>query len=159
MKIGIISDTHDNIPKIYSAVEIFKKECVDFVIHAGDIIAPFSVAPFMQMGIEWRAVFGNNDGERKGLAEKSAGRITDQPLDLILADRRIMVVHEPGNIRDQDYLDHDVIVYGHTHRKEISRRGQTLVINPGEACGYLTNMATLAILDTDSLSARFLEIK
>ncbi len=159
MKIGVISDTHDNLPKIRSAVEIFKRECVDFVIHAGDIIAPFSIVPFMEMGIEWKGVFGNNDGERKGLAEKSEGRVVAQPLRLMLADRRILVVHEPQNISEQDYPDYDVIVYGHTHKKDISHRGQALVINPGEACGYLTGSATMVILDTDSLSARFLGIE
>ncbi len=158
MKVGIISDTHDNLPKIKSAVEMFKKEGVEFVIHAGDIVAPFSLIPFLNMGIEWKAVFGNNDGERKGLAKKSEGRVVEQPLELTLGGKTFVVVHEPENIREEYYSKFDVIVYGHTHQKEINRRGRALIVNPGEGCGYLTGTATLVVLDTDSLDARFLEI-
>ena len=43
MKIGVLSDTHDHIPKIKRAVEIFNEEKVDLVLHSGDIVAPFSL--------------------------------------------------------------------------------------------------------------------
>ena len=53
---------------------------------------------------------------------------------------------------------YDVIIYGHTHHPEISRRGKTLVINPGEACGWITGQATVAILDLDKLKADLIKI-
>ncbi|MCD6495052.1 metallophosphoesterase family protein, partial [Candidatus Bipolaricaulota bacterium] len=40
MKIGIISDTHDNMPKIAAAVRLFNEEHIDLVVHAGDFISP-----------------------------------------------------------------------------------------------------------------------
>ncbi|ODS31814.1 MAG: hypothetical protein SCARUB_03062 [Candidatus Scalindua rubra] len=42
MKIGIVADSHDNVPAIKKAVEYFNQSNVEFVIHAGDYIAPFS---------------------------------------------------------------------------------------------------------------------
>ena len=39
MKLGIISDTHDNLPAIAAAVEIFKKARVQAILHAGDYVA------------------------------------------------------------------------------------------------------------------------
>ncbi len=158
MKIGIISDTHDNLKKISSAVSIFKQEKLDFVVHAGDFVAPFSIAPFMEMGIEWKGVFGNNDGEKNGLAKKSEGRIVSPPLILTLDNVRMVVVHDPNHIENRFFSEYDLIIYGHTHQKQVERREKALVINPGEACGYLTGTATLVILDTDSLEPRFLEI-
>ena len=75
MKIGIISDTHDNVPKVKEAVTIFNEEGVDLVIHAGDYIAPFAVAPLNNLKCDYVGVFGNNDGEKLGLNRVSQGRI------------------------------------------------------------------------------------
>ncbi|HDZ14270.1 MAG TPA: YfcE family phosphodiesterase, partial [Pricia sp.] len=36
MKIGIVADSHDNVPAIKKAVEYFNKSNISFVIHAGD---------------------------------------------------------------------------------------------------------------------------
>ena len=40
MKIGIISDTHDDVDNTNKAIDIFKENDVKAVIHAGDIISP-----------------------------------------------------------------------------------------------------------------------
>jgi len=39
------------------------------------------------------------------------------------------------------------VVYGHTHQTKVQRIGRTLVINPGEVCGYLTGKSTMALLN------------
>ena len=41
MRIGVISDTHDNLLMIKKAVEVFNRHGVGMVVHAGDFIAPF----------------------------------------------------------------------------------------------------------------------
>jgi len=46
---------------------------------------------------------------------------------------------------------YDVVVRGHTHQMEVSD-GKTIVINPGEVCGYLSGEKTVMLLDTDDLS-------
>lgn len=48
---------------------------------------------------------------------------------------------------------YDVVVYGHTHKAVIERVGKTLVVNPGELCGCLTNRSTYAVLNLESLEA------
>ena len=40
MKIGIISDTHNDLEGTKHACEIFKSKNVDFIIHAGDLSSP-----------------------------------------------------------------------------------------------------------------------
>jgi len=52
-----------------------------------------------------------------------------------------------------------VVVCGHTHQANVYRESGTLVINPGEALGYLSGKATIAIFDTGSLEARILQLK
>ena len=49
MKLGIITDTHDNKPAIVKAISIFNDRQVDLVVHAGDMIAPFSAALFAEL--------------------------------------------------------------------------------------------------------------
>ena len=46
MKIGVVSDTHDQRQRILEAIDIFNKEKVGLVIHCGDWVAPFSAARF-----------------------------------------------------------------------------------------------------------------
>ncbi len=69
MLIGIMSDTHDNLPAIRKAVEFFNERNVDLVIHAGDYVAPFVARELKKLKAPLKGVFGNNDGERKGLYE------------------------------------------------------------------------------------------
>ena len=158
MKVAIISDSHDNIPLIERAVGRFKELGIKFIVHAGDFVAPFSIRPLLDSGIEWRGVFGNNDGERAGLIKVSSGRIGEGPLFLELDGKKIVVVHKPEEISPDFYTSQDVVIYGHTHQKEIRKEGSCLVINPGELCGYLTGNATFAVLDTEAMETHFLSV-
>jgi putative phosphoesterase len=49
MKIGIISDTHDDIENVQKAIEIFKAEGVNYVIHAGEYVFPGVVKEFEKL--------------------------------------------------------------------------------------------------------------
>ena len=146
MKIGLISDTHDNLPLIKRAVEFFNERKVELVLHAGDFVAPFSLKPLKELQSPWRGVFGNNDGERKGLLKVSEGKIEEGPLFLELDSKKIALIHEFQE------LPAEVIVFGHTHLPQVERRENILIVNPGEACGWLSGKPTVAILDTLSLS-------
>jgi uncharacterized protein len=64
MKIGIISDTHDDIENVRRAIDIFNKEQVQYVIHAGDYVSPGIVMEFKNLNARLIGVLGNNDGER-----------------------------------------------------------------------------------------------
>jgi hypothetical protein len=52
----------------------------------------------------------------------------------------------------------DVVVHGHAHKAEIYRKGKTLVVNPGEVCGYLTGKSTIALFDTVKREAKIIEL-
>jgi uncharacterized protein len=57
---------------------------------------------------------------------------------------------------DSGYFN--AVVHGHSHNKSIQQKGKTLVINPGELCGYLTGKASFALLDTVKTEAQIIEI-
>ena len=153
MKIGILSDTHDNLPLIKKAVDYFNNLKVDLVLHAGDYIAPFSVKALNLLNCPWQGVFGNNDGEKKGLTAVSQGKIKEPPLFLDLDAKRISLVHE-----FRKDLDADIIICGHTHIPEIKKQENALIINPGETCGWLSNKSTLAVLDSSSMAAEIIDL-
>lgn len=161
MKIGIISDTHENMPKIRKAVELFNREEVEVVLHGGDIISPITAKEFSKLNAPFIGVFGNNDGDKLFLTEryKKFGKIHSKRYEGEFGGKSLLLIHEP------DMLDalaisgvYDIIVYGHTHRSEISRRGDTLVINPGEGGGWITGIATAALLDTETMEAELVEL-
>jgi putative phosphoesterase len=54
---------------------------------------------------------------------------------------------------------YDVIIYGHVHEAKAYKKGRTLIINPGEVCGYLTGKPSIAVLDTKSMEARIIPLK
>jgi len=39
----------------------------------------------------------------------------------------------------------------------IEKRGRTLVVNPGECCGYLSGKRTVALVDTETMNAELME--
>lgn len=82
MRIGILSDTHDNLPAIKRAVDFFNQQKVQFVLHAGDFIAPFAIPYIDKLACDWH--------------------------------------------------------------------GNCLIVNPGEACGWLSGISTVAVADLDT---------
>ena len=159
MLIGIMSDTHDNLPAIAKAVEIFNRENVDLVIHAGDYVAPFVKRELSKLRAPLKGVFGNNDGERRGLT-KALG-VSEEILEIEADEMKIIVLHGTNEkiveafARSQLY---DVVVRGHTHKYEIRETGRSILVNPGEVCGYLTGIKSVAFLDTKKREIKIINI-
>jgi len=154
-----MSDSHDNRENIKTAVRLFNGLGCRLVIHAGDFVAPFAARELEQLNCPVKAVFGNCDGEKKGLEKTvtSFGKIKSAPYLFRYAEREFLLTHTQfsldATLRSEKY---DVIIYGHTHRPDIHRQGKTLVINPGETGGWVTGKATVAILDPETLEAEIL---
>lgn len=158
MKIGILSDTHDNLPKIEKAVRFFNKNKVGFVFHTGDFIAPFTIPKLKDLSCDWRGVFGNNDGEKEGLAAVSEGKISVGPLRIKLDNKKITLVHDINTI-NPDKEKADLVIFGHSHKPESHIRDDgKLIINPGECAGWLTGKSTVAIVDLANLSNKIFTI-
>ncbi len=163
MIVAIISDSHDNVPAIERFIKEIEKYNVSALIHAGDIIAPFSLKLFGRINLEKYFVFGNNDGERKVLKEvaENQGIKLEDVLELELNKKKIIVYHGTINCFLESLVKsnlYDVVIYGHTHKREVRKEGKTLIINPGELCGYLTGKKTFALLDLNKMSVDIYEI-
>ncbi|MCU0916562.1 MAG: metallophosphoesterase [Planctomycetes bacterium] len=157
MRIGIISDTHDHHGHVRQAIDIFRRYGVRYVLHGGDIVAPFTIRAFGELReAKLIAVYGNNDGEKlllRSTVESLGGEIHEYCYKGELAGRKICMMHTDHlaeeAIKSQRY---DLVVYGHTHRQDIRREGRTLIVNPGEATDWITGSARVAIVDLDDMS-------
>jgi putative phosphoesterase len=135
MKIGIISDTHDDTMMTCRALEEFQNRGISFVVHAGDISTPDMIALFE--GFTLKLALGNCDFDHSGIL--SACRIfgvepASRAVEFELDGKKFFVIHSDDYGR---YLEaansglYDYIITGHTHMYMVKHKHNTLVVNPG----------------------------
>jgi putative phosphoesterase len=165
MIIGIMADTHDNLPLVEKAVQRLNEENVGLVLHAGDYVAGFVIPKFKELHAKLIGVFGNNDGDHELLKN----RFSENPnlemrgnfAEVVIEGLKIVLLHGSDRellkalIESQSF---DVVVHGHSHLAEAYNKGKTLVINPGEVCGYLTGKPMITLFDTVKRETRQIEL-
>lgn len=154
--IGVIADTHDNMPAIRKAVELFNSREVDLVLHAGDFVSPFTARVFRELKAPIKGVFGNNDGDPvtlnkffQGIAEISPGWIKIKHSDKIIYLTHCPLPGPPAEC--------DLYIFGHTHEVFIKKE-KPLIVNPGECAGWLSDRHTVALIDLNLNEAEVIEL-
>jgi putative phosphoesterase len=155
-RIGVLSDTHDNLDKVRAAVKVFNRLGVEKVLHCGDFVAQFVLGEMGRLEMPLVGVYGNCDGDRPALerrAREFGFDLEHGPFRLTVGGRRFVMSHEPfANIAECDYY-----VHGHTHH--LRHEGTApVIVNPGEACGWLTTRSTVAMIDTESDRVDFIDL-
>jgi putative phosphoesterase len=163
MKIGILSDTHDNLPNIARAVEVFVKLGIEAIIHAGDFCSPFTLPvfkPLADKGLKMYAVFGNNDGDRALLVRRGGEfcSFVDGSRIVTLGGRTFAVMHYP-DLADDLFRSgaYDMVIHGHDHKPRVEG-GEKKLLNPGTCAGYLAREATIAVVETSDLGVEILPL-
>lgn len=162
MKIGLMADTHDNLEATEKAIELFNKENVSHVLHAGDLVSPFTGGKFEDLDAELHFVWGNNEGDKlhtRAVLEDIGIKPAGDFLSIEIDGKNIALLHGT----DEEIVEalagtkkFDAVVRGHTHEPEIKE--DPLVINPGATSGYLTDSQTVAVLDTKRMKAEIIEL-
>jgi putative phosphoesterase len=157
MRIGIISDTHDDVPMIKEVIRRLNGLEVSLLLHAGDYVSPFTAKPYSELKAKMIGVLGNNCAERERLREVYAAvgkEIVGSFAEVEVGGRRIALLHGHDDVLLRSLIAHgcyDVVVHGHDHKVKVEKCGSTLVINPGEVCGYISGKSSFGILETDRL--------
>ncbi len=165
MKVGLISDTHDNLGMIDRAMELFDTKGVEVIVHAGDWVAPFSARKFEAFSGDLYGSYGNNDGEIIGLARafrEMGATVKGEFTEFELEGQRAAVIHGTYPRVVEAIVSSGVfptIVSGHSHVPLVERKGEVLLVNPGEACGYLHGRSTVGILDTREHDATIYDLR
>ncbi len=164
MRIGLLSDSHDRVPAVAELMRRFAGCGVELILHAGDYCAPFALAPLRELRIPLVGVFGRNDGDHDGLraaadALPAGGELHVAPHSFDVGGETILLVHDLTEAHVRSLESHAIIVHGCAHRAEMKERGNALLVNPGEACGWLAGVPTAAILDTTARRVEFLKLE
>ena len=158
--IGIISDTHENEEAVKKAAALFKEKNVDFVVHCGDIISPPMLGHFKDLKMKF--VYGNNDGEKKGLKEMCQKLGFDEIKDEIeftYKNKKFYAYHGTKLKILNDAIQsnkYDYVLTGHTHAKRDDKIGKIRIINPGAL--FQVYPHTVALLDSKDDKLEFYPI-
>ncbi|TYB31611.1 MAG: YfcE family phosphodiesterase [Candidatus Mcinerneyibacterium aminivorans] len=157
MRIGLITDTHENTDTIKWAVRKANNSNLDLFIHLGDIISPIMYRYFKNINSKYLFLYGNNDGERQWLKEKFIN-IYEPPYILNKNNMKFYLTHIDTDWDEVIEKENpDFIFYGHTHKFNLEKRKDTVIFNPGEACGLLENLHNFAIVDLRKNSIKVLK--
>jgi hypothetical protein len=157
VRIGVVSDTHNNLANVRRIVELFNAAGVERVVHTGDITQAKTLRALGALEMPLVGVFGNND-ERAALADTAAilgFELFEPPLELLWSERKILVVHDPLDI-ERHATDHDVALHGHDHSRVVARRDGRLVFNPGECAGHMSGWNAVGVVDLRTLETEIL---
>ena len=135
-RIGVLSDTHGLLrPEVLEHLQ----GC-DAILHGGDINRQEILDALSQIA-PLHVVRGNND---KDWAEH-----IPYTFDAQVCGLRVFMIHKKKDI-PADLAPHDLIIYGHSHKYEETRRNGTVLLNPG-SCGprRFDQVVTMAILHVD----------
>jgi len=162
MRIAIMSDSHDNIWKLAKAIPHL--EAADAVLHCGDLIAPFMIIRLIKGtgGKPVHVVWGNNDGDKRLLAEVAASaeniHLHGEFAEIELGGLKVAINHYPKiACALAESGRYDLVCYGHDHTAHEEWIGETLLLNPGEMMG-LNGRSTIALYNTKSKQVAFVEL-
>lgn len=162
MKIGIISDSHDNIWRLDEAIPHLR-ECLA-VLHCGDLIAPFMVKRLSEgLGdVPVHMVWGNNDGDKRLVSEvaaKAGGfKIYGEFAEVNIDGVRIAINHYPEIAKGlAESNRYDLVCFGHNHTASLEQINATVLLNPGEIMG-LNGRSTIALFDLETKLVEFVEL-
>jgi putative phosphoesterase len=129
--VAVIADTHmprggRRLPE--SCVE--RLRAAELILHAGDVVAAHVLAELEELGPPVHAVHGNMD-------DAALQELLPATLVVEVGGLRIGMMHDPGPRAGREerlvarFPGCAAVVYGHTHEPQVSRLGETWILNPG----------------------------
>jgi putative phosphoesterase len=163
MKLGILSDTHNDEDSVRDALRVMGANQVEELIHCGDITKARTVRMFEG----WRVafVFGNVDRKHdkltKAVRETRGSHHIGPSYEAEIDGVRVGACHghDLGLLREMiEGGRFDLVCHGHTHHRRDEMVGKTRVVNPGALGGKLDESRSVCIYDTETGEARFIDL-
>jgi putative phosphoesterase len=152
MKIGILSDTHNDGATTRRALNLFRQRDVQTLFHCGDLTSPGMMEHFQ--GFAVYLVQGNMDQPHAQILPHVSG--TQTPTywlgmgdEIELGGSQIAITHGDREELVEAFLlaQPNYLLMGHTHRRRDERIGLTRVINPGALGGVHYEPRSVCVLD------------
>jgi putative phosphoesterase len=160
MRLGILSDTHDELDRTRMAVQLLCDEGAEALVHCGDLASPPIVAACAVLPCWF--VFGNHDADNVPALQQAAtasGAVCLGWAGEIELDGRLIAVahgHMSYDVRRALASRPHYLLSGHSHIASDRRDGLIRRINPGAL--HEADRFTVAILDLQADELRFLTV-
>ena len=163
IKLGILSDTHNEVEKTRAALDALRARGARRLVHCGDVTKPAIIHLFEGWDIAF--VYGNIDRDRAGLAQAVARATGPTSIDVVceltLNGTRVGVCHG----HDEELLkamiesgSYDLVCYGHSHSRRDEHFGQVRIINPGALGGRYPESRSVCLFDLSNQTAEFIHV-
>lgn len=155
MKIAIVSDIHDHINHLLSALATAEENGCERMIFLGDMVQASTFSLLLE---EWHKpldlVFGNNEYETEAFTAMAAAAQHAKlhgDCGVVRCDGQLLFFcHLPHlALRALETGQFDAVFYGHTHCAECRQIGTTLLANPGEVLGR-SSIPGIGVYDTET---------
>ncbi|NPA95713.1 MAG: YfcE family phosphodiesterase [Thermodesulfobacteria bacterium] len=163
MKVAIMSDSHDNLWNLRTAVKMVQDMGISEIIHLGDLISPFMLEEVEGFEGTFHLIYGNNNGDHILLQKKIAAlgglvQFHGWLGELEFDSKKIGFIHDPLLARKiAKSGDYDVVLFGHTHLWLEEQVGKCLLLNPGEILGK-KEAPGFAVLECSTLEVERVQI-
>lgn len=164
MKIGVISDTHDQLSNMIFALNTFREEGIETVIHCGDLTSLEMVSHFDGFRVIY--VFGNIDHATGAIKKRLEKMRADNYAGLVFRGNLdgvpIAVTHSHMEgmlmdlVREKRYK---WLFHGHTHEQRDEMVHGVRIINPGALGGMGRERRSFCMVDFDSEDVRFIRLQ
>ena len=166
MKIGTISDIHENFHNLLLALDKFKEEGVEEILCLGDLMNAGIAKVLSIQDVPVFMIWGNNDGEkvdivRTAFRENSCLTVSLNTYDFLERDnRKIFISHyDDLAVPMAQSGVYDAVFFGHNHIQSFQKIGNCVVANPGEIAASKTGKATFLMYETSDNSVVFYELE
>mgnify|MGYP001361056831 CR=1 FL=1 len=157
MRIGLISDTHDQQRATASGLKLLRDAGAEIILHAGDVGGEPIIDLFVGLNVHF--VWGNNDWHRDTLGRYAASLDVTCHGDiarLTLAEKRIILTHgDDARLMRQILTGRqaDILITGHTHVPHDLMKNGVRCINPGAVYRAMRKQVALLDLPEGTLTA------
>lgn len=161
MRIGIISDTHNQGEALKKALRYLYRAGIELLVHCGDVTSVETALLMAEFRLIY--VYGNLDqatGEmRRALLAYDAENFAGPIFSGEVGGTPLAAIHGnlPGSV---EKLAHGgnfrYVLHGHTHLRRQEQVGGTWVINPGALGGARREARSFCVLDTATGEVNFI---
>jgi len=163
MKIGVLSDTHDNLSNLTYVMNTYRERGITTLIHCGDLTSLDMVSHFTGFRVIY--TMGNMDVVT-GTIKKRLQKMRDDNFAGMVFKGKLGGVdvaathsHVDGKVmelvREKRF---DWIFHGHTHEKRDEVVRGARIVNPGALGGLGREPRTFCIVDLDAEDVEFLKV-
>ena len=163
MRIGVLSDTHDNVSNLIFALETLRERGIDTVVHCGDLTDFDLFSHFSDFRLIY--LIGNMDVS-PGTVQQRVNRISPDNFAGLVFTGKLDGVwvaathsHLEGQVmslvRERRY---QWLFHGHTHRRRDETIRGTRVVNPGALGGSARSSHSFCMVDLGAGDLEFIRV-